>query len=191
MMSGVSGSSGRRDFLRVVVVGGGVLAGIAAASAASAAPSARSGRRGAVGTVESADSARLVLRTSTGGVPVTAAPGAQLYSGARGQVHDLRDFVVGDRIAVEGAVESGTLVADSAGSIFEPMRLTVVQVDATAAVAETDHGPVRLDGALPFSRSPRRVDAARVAAGDRIEGLSWRDQRTGARYLLIADTVAA
>ena len=122
---------------------------------------------------------------------VVAAPDARLYSGSRGQVHDLRDFVVGDRIAVEGTVESGVLVAHSAGSIFEPVQLSVGQVDAKASVAQTDHGPVRLDGELPFGGPSRQVDSAGLAAADRIAGLSWRDPRTGARYLLIADVVAA
>ncbi len=191
-MSGTdSRGSGRREFLRLVVVGGGVLAGMAAASSGSAAPAAKAGGTGAVGIVESADSARLVLRTSTGSVTVTAAADARLYSGSRGQVHDLGDFVVGDRIAVEGTVRSGVLLAHSAGSIFEPLQLSVGQVDASGALAETDHGPVRLDGVLPFSQPSRRVDPAGLATAHRITGLSWRDPQTGARYLLVADAVAA
>jgi len=182
--------SGRRDFLRIVVVGGGVLAGIAGASTASEA-SAKAGRRGVAGVVVSAEPARLTLRTSGGSVVVTAAPGARLYSGASGQVHDLAAFVPGDRVVAEGVFASGVLVADSAGSVFEPLRLRVGRVDRAAAVAETDHGAIRLDGVLPFSRSGRRGAASELSAGDVVEGLSWRDPRTGGRCLLVAHGSAA
>jgi hypothetical protein len=183
--------SGRREFLRIVVVGGGVLAGLAGASTASAAPAAptpAAGGSGAVGLVESADEGRLRLRTSQGSVEVVPAPNAKLYSGIRGEVPDFSSFVVGDRVAVEGVLDSNVLVADSAGSIFEPIRVTVDHVDARSGVAHTAHGKIRLtpDG-LPFTAAGVRRRPAALTAGAHIEGLAWRDPRSGERCLLIAD----
>ena len=76
--------SGRREFLRIVVVGGGVMAGLAGASAATAsstptgAPTPAAARSGAVGLVESAGKSRLRLRTSKGLIEVVPAPNAKL-----------------------------------------------------------------------------------------------------------------
>jgi hypothetical protein len=184
--------STRREFLRIVVVGGGVMAGLAAASATSAAPTPGAGpaaaKSGAVGLVETASKGRLRLRTSTGLVDVVPAPNARLYSGAQGEVADFGSFVVGDRVAVEGVLDSKVLVADSAGSIFEPIHLTVDRVDARGGVAHTTRGQIRLTPeGLPFTPAADRRRPAALTAGSRIDGLAWRDPRSGEQCLLIAD----
>jgi hypothetical protein len=183
--------STRREFLRIVVVGGGVMAGLAAASASSAATpgaSPAAAKSGAVGLVEAASKDRLRLRTSTGIVDVVPAAKARLYSGAQGEVADFGSFFVGDRIAVEGVRNSNVLVADSAGSIFEPIRITVDRVDARSGIAHTTRGQIRLTPeGLPFTTESERRRPAALKAGSRIEGLAWRDPRSGEQCLLIAD----
>ena len=177
---------GRRDVLKVMMVGG---AAVPFAMTRPAAPgSSQDGGDAVVGTVRATADGRLTLAAPDGDVEVALQSGARMYSGAFGAVTSARQFLVGDRVAAQGERAGRVLRATSAGSVYTPLTARVTRVSADGSVAETSAGLVELHkGRLPFT-SPQAEAVLRggsVAPGMMLQGLAWQDPRTGERYLMI------
>ncbi len=172
----------RRAFVRVMVAGAGVLGGISASpSGASAAPAP--GSTGIAGHVVTVSRGSLEVLTRKGPVRVTAAADARMYSGIKGLVDSLDEFVVGDRVVAEGRLDGDTLVAVSVGSVLEPLSIRVDSVAADGSAALSSAGTIRLNtGRLPDGDG---LVGRPVRGGDRLDGVSWRDPATGETYLLL------
>ena len=177
---------GRRDVLKVMVVGGAAVP--LAMTRTAAAGHGQEGGDAVVGTVRAAAAGRLTLTAPEGDVEVALQSGARMYSGAFGAVTSARQFLVGDRVAAQGERAGAVLRATSVGSVYTPLTARVTRVSADGSAAETSAGPVELHkGRLPFT-SPQEEAVLRgstVTPGMTLQGLAWQDPRTGERYLMI------
>jgi hypothetical protein len=174
---------GRRKFLLVAA------AGITLPALSPAAAAAASDGDGCVGVVAEATTTRLRLETQDGALEVQVGDGARMYSGAFGVIADASEFIVGDRVAVEGRRSGSSLRATAVGSVLYPFSARVVSISRDGSEIQTTEGVVATQHArLPYERSPRSgraVPRLRVAVGDGVAGFTWQDPRTRGTYLMV------
>lgn len=182
----------RRDVIRLVgvgaMVGGGtaVLGGAALAETGPGNPHALSAESafGVVGTVLSSDADHIQVRSGSEMLRATPAPGARLYSGVSGVVTSPSQFLVGDRVFVDGAKRDGDVIeATRIGSVYELVSFKVDSLDTSGGVASTSIGILDLMGSLP---DIRRVTHS-LKAHETQRGLLWTDPRTGEKFLMLAE----
>lgn len=181
----------RRGFVRLIgAAGGAATLGLVHAAPAEANPT--TGARGDaafVGTVESAAPDALRVRVGEELVDVNLAHATHVYAGAGGRSTDGTDFVVGDRVLVEGLRTPAGVAAIAVGSVLTPVSITVRESRAAARRLVTDLGTFELAGRLPDYDPFAAWDEVRP--GTALEALLWVDPQTTVPHLLIPDPAGA
>lgn len=182
----------RRDAIRLLGAGslaGAVAMGLGAGGDANASTEApetiiTDPTLSAVGTVAATSPEKLSVTTRSGSFSARPLPEARMYSGVSGRVSSASDFIVGDRVLVQGVGKDGdAILAGRIGSVYLPTEFTVQSIDSTGAYAETSIGALDLRGSLP---DRGRIEHS-LQANQTLRGLTWTDPRNGQTYLVLAE----
>jgi hypothetical protein len=140
---------------------------------------------GLLGTVTSTSKEALIVSAKSITVKATPMPGARMYSGVSGRVTSAAEFVVGDRVFIEGVSDGpDAILATDVGSMYDFIQFSVKSVDASSMVAVTSIGNLDLGGSLP---DVGRIQHA-LQAGNNLTGIGWTDPRSGQLYLVLTES---
>jgi hypothetical protein len=186
-----NGELTRRDVIRLL--GAGCLAGVAVVGLSGTAAADFTADSDAIdaqasfallGTVSAANDRHVTILAGSASMIATPIRGARMYSGVLGRVRTPSDFILGDRVLVQGVKRADDAVSATAiSSVYQPIRFTVSWVDKAAGLAGTSIGTLDLNGSLP---DVGKVDHS-LKNGDTLGGLTWTDPRDRQIYLVLTE----
>lgn len=175
----------RREAIRLLgasSVAGGVLLGLGTSALADESPPGEA--QGVVGVIRATADAHISVESRDGWFTARPAHNARMYSGVFGRVSRPSDFIVGDRVLVQGEPKGQNMIhASQIGSVYDVVDFTVLSVDPLNRRAQTTLGPLDLSGALPDVG----IVAHALRANDTLRGLSWTDPRSGQQFLVLTE----